>query len=68
MKYAKYVGDPNDDDSGPKVLNVKGVEFTKGEITEVSDDLHDHLAKHSHFDAEVKPVVKPVPPKVDPAK
>lgn len=45
---ARFVGDPNDGNSGPDTLTVWGVEFEKGKWTDVGDD--ERFARHSHFE------------------
>lgn len=46
---AKFIGDPNDDFSGPKVVRVKGEAFLKDQFVSVSDKLATTLAGHNHF-------------------
>lgn len=51
MKFT-YIGDPNDDFSGPSELTTGGQTFAKNEPTEVDDDNEDlirRLKGHSHF-------------------
>lgn len=53
---ARFVGDPNDNGSGPEHVSVWGLEFEKGEWTDVGDDAR--FAGHSHFetaDGDAKP-------------
>lgn len=48
----KYVGDPNDDFSGPKVATHFGKTFVKDEPTDLEDtdeEIANRLANHSHF-------------------
>jgi hypothetical protein len=45
---ARFVGDPNDNGSGPDVLTVWGVEFQKGKWTDVGSDVR--FSRHSHFE------------------
>lgn len=48
----KYVGDPNDEFSGPKVAVHFGKTFVKDEPVELEDEeqkIADRLANHSHF-------------------
>ena len=49
---AKFIGDPNDDFSGPKVVRVKGEDFLKDQFVSVSDKLAGELAGHNHFVVE----------------
>lgn len=44
---ARFVGDPNDNGSGPDHLTVYGVEFVKGEWRDVDNP---RFATHSHFE------------------
>jgi hypothetical protein len=45
-----FVGDPNDNWSGPDVIEVHGHTFTRGEPTEVADaKIAEKFAKHTHF-------------------
>jgi hypothetical protein len=49
-----YIGDPNDDFSGPSELTTGGMTFAKGEPTTIEDtpenaDLIRRLKGHSHF-------------------
>lgn len=47
---ARFIGDPNDGFSGPRVLTTWGYEFEKdGAFVEVSDG---RFARHSHFETE----------------
>lgn len=52
MPKVKYVGDPNDDFSGPSTLRAHGHDFKKGELVEVPDSVAAKLAGHSHFRKE----------------
>jgi hypothetical protein len=58
---ARFIGDPRDNFSGPDVLTCWGVEFVKGEWTEVDDP---RFASHSHFEVDeggvAAPAEKPV--------
>ncbi len=45
----RFIGDPNDNFSGPDHLKCWGVEFVKGEWTEVEDE---RFARHSHFETK----------------
>lgn len=48
---AKFIGDPNDDFSGPKVLNCRGVDFPKGRwVRDIPEELEAKLRGHSHFE------------------
>jgi hypothetical protein len=44
---ARFVGDPNDNYSGPEQITCWGVEFVKGEWTPVADK---RFGRHSHFE------------------
>jgi hypothetical protein len=50
---ARFIGDPNDNGSGPDTITVFGVEFVKGEWRDVTDD---RFGRHSHFEFETAPV------------
>lgn len=57
----KYVGDPNDDFSGPRKLTVGGRTFIKDEEVDVPQGtLHNKLLGHNHFEVEGRkePVVE----------
>jgi hypothetical protein len=49
----RFVGDPNDNFSGPAQITCWGVEFVKGEWREVESD---RFARHSHFEVAREPV------------
>jgi hypothetical protein len=44
---ARFVGDPNDNGSGPSEIRAYGLDFEKGVWREVPDDFPLH---HSHFE------------------
>lgn len=61
----KYVGDPNDNYSGPETTEQQGYRFVKDEVTEISDDTEAGkkairvLKGHNHFvDMSDKDAVK----------
>lgn len=58
---ARFVGDPNDGNSGPDTLTVWGVEFEKGKWQAVTDP---RFARHSHFEVKDDAAGK-APPKVE---
>lgn len=47
---AKFIGDPSDDFSGPKVLNHAGTFFPKDRFVGVSDEVAAKLAGNNHFE------------------
>lgn len=57
---ARFIGDPNDGFGGPDVLTTYGVEFVKGDWTDLPADLskaaRDKLAHNSHFEVKVDPL------------
>lgn len=72
---ARFIGDPNNEGEGPKVLPLYGINFPHGEWVSIDGN---HLAMtklwgNNHFEVEAgeapmpEPVVKPVAP-VAPAK
>lgn len=62
---AKFVGDPNDDFSGPKVLNLAGTYFPKDRFVGVSDELASTLSTHNHFEVEKGDAPAYVPSEAD---
>lgn len=48
----KYIGDPNDNHSGPDVLNAFGQKFEKNKTVtiSVSDEVAEKIAANSHFE------------------
>lgn len=62
---AKFIGDPNDDFSGPKVLRMSFGAFPFGVFVPVSDEIAEQLNGHSHFVVEkgtAPEYVAPEPP------
>ena len=55
MKTVKYIGDPNDNFSGPMKITVKGKTYTKGEDVLVTEEREKHLRGHNHFETESGP-------------
>jgi len=49
---AKFIGDPNDNFSGPGQITVWGVEFKFDQWTEVTDP---RFARHNHFETDDGP-------------
>lgn len=49
---ARFIGDPNDDFSGPQVLTSWGQSFEFGVWTDVTSDLGAKAATHSHFEVD----------------
>jgi hypothetical protein len=47
---AKFIGDPSDDFSGPRVLNHAGTFFPKDRFVGVSDEVAAKLAGNNHFE------------------
>lgn len=58
----RFIGDPNDNFSGPDTVTVFGLVFSRVEWTEVSDEtVTRKLCRHNHFEAEETiPVVREV--------
>jgi hypothetical protein len=52
MPKFRFVGDPNDDWSGPKSIDAFGLTFTRDDFTPVPPDVAVKLAGNSHFEAE----------------
>lgn len=50
MPKAKYVGDPNDNFSGPEVIEVGGHAYTKDKSVTVEDAVAKRLATNNHFE------------------
>lgn len=50
MAKAKYIGDPNDNGSGPDTLDVRGFTYTKDKAVTVDAEEAALLAKNSHFE------------------
>lgn len=50
MAKAKYVGDPNDNGSGPETLDVGGHTYTKDKAVTVDVETAERLAKNNHFE------------------
>lgn len=48
----RFVGNPANGFDGPDVLPLFGVEFVKGEWTEVDASVFARLSRHSHFAVE----------------
>jgi hypothetical protein len=48
----KFIGDPNDDFSGPSVMKLWGHEFKKGEFTPVPSSVGEKALAHNHFQVE----------------
>src|SRR6185312_13170340 len=59
MKTVTYIGDPNDNFSGPMKLTVKGKTYTKGQETLVTEEREKHLRGHNHFETESGPWPEP---------
>lgn len=55
MAKAKFIGDPNDDFSGPTRMLWQKVEFRKGKFVDVPDALVGKLRTHNHFVVEGDP-------------
>lgn len=47
---ARFVGDPNDNFSGPKIYPRCGIEFVKDEWTPIPDEHVEKLRGNSHFE------------------
>lgn len=52
MPKAKFIGDPNDDFSGPSIMTLWGYSFPKGEYIEISDTVANKVRTHNHFAVE----------------
>lgn len=53
MPKFRFIGDPNDDYSGPRVLKILDLEFPRDEWVEVPEGaVADKLDGHNHFDAD----------------
>jgi len=52
MSKAKFIGDPNDNFSGPDSFEWEGLEFSRTEWTEVPDEMALRLFKHNHYECE----------------
>lgn len=50
MAKATFVGDPNDDNSGPDTIEVGGKVYTKDKAVTVDDKTAEKLAGNSHFE------------------
>lgn len=50
---ARFIGDPNDDYSGPDVLHMMGKSFPRDEWVEIDDDdVARKIEGNTHFDVE----------------
>jgi len=49
---ARFIGDPNDNFSGPNVLESYGETFVKNEWASVPETVARKLASHSHFEVQ----------------
>jgi hypothetical protein len=64
MTRYRFIGDPNDDFSGPDMLEWFGLIFSRDDWTEVPEGLTAKIAGHSHFESEdtASPEPRPAPP------
>lgn len=60
MSKARFVGDPNDNFSGPDAFEWEGLEFSRTKWTEVPDGLALRLSKHNHYECEQASTPTPV--------
>ncbi len=49
---ARFIGDPRNGGEGASALSFAGVEFVKGEWTDVPEAFAAKIAGHSHFEAD----------------
>lgn len=52
MPNVRFIGDPNDDFSGPSTIRVWGHDFRKGDYLNVPDSVAAKAETHSHFQVE----------------
>lgn len=52
MPKVRFIGDPNDDYSGPSRMPWRGHTFVKGEFIDVPQSVADAALRHTHFEVE----------------
>lgn len=63
---ARFIGDPNDDYSGPRNISMFGQDFEKGEyVTLKGEDVIRKVRGHNHFEIEGEEVERADKPEKD---
>jgi hypothetical protein len=62
MSKFRFIGDPNDNNSGPQRLNWEGLAFDRVNWTNVPDELAMRLFKNTHFECDGNPALIVQPP------